>query len=125
MLGSLARLWAAGATVNWTGFSKHERRRRVSLPSYPFQKEHYWMGLAEQPAGTVGQEGEPGQQRNVGDWFWSELEAERVQEPRRAATAEHTLSRWLVFGTGTEFDSRLGERLAEKGDVVTTVVAGD
>ena len=30
-----------------------------------------------------------------------------------------------MFGTGTEFDARLGERLAEKGDVVTTVVAGD
>ena len=125
MLGSLARLWAAGATVNWTGFSKHERRRRVSLPSYPFQKEHYWMGLAEQPSGTVSLEGEPDQQRNVGDWFYVPSWKPALQEPRRAATGEHKPARWLVFGTGGEFDSRLGERLAEKGDVVTTVVAGD
>ena len=118
MLGSLARLWVAGASVNWTRFSRHERRRRVSLPPYPFQKEHYWIGLPEQSSGTVAQESEPAQQRNVGDWFYVPSWKPALQEPRRGATGEPKPSRWLVFGSGTEFDSRLRERLAEWARVV-------
>src|SRR5262249_1817837 len=116
--------WVAGASVNWTGFSSHERRRRVSLPSYPFQKEHYWMGLPEQSLGPVAQQGEPAQQRNVADWLYVPSWKPALQEPRRV-TREQKPLRWLVFGSGAEFDARLRDRLAEKGDVVTTVVAGD
>lgn len=38
----LARLYAEGADVDWAAFYDGERRRRVPLPSYPFQRERYW-----------------------------------------------------------------------------------
>jgi len=43
MLDGLGRLWLAGKQIDWTGFYSHESRRRVPLPTYPFQRERYWI----------------------------------------------------------------------------------
>jgi acyl transferase domain-containing protein len=39
----LGELWLAGKQVDWAGFSAHERRRRVPLPTYPFERQRYWI----------------------------------------------------------------------------------
>lgn len=44
LLSTLGRLWLAGATIDWTAFSAHERRYRVPLPTYPFERRRYWIG---------------------------------------------------------------------------------
>jgi len=41
--GSLGRLWCAGAALDLEGFYRHERRRRVALPSYPFERKRYFL----------------------------------------------------------------------------------
>ncbi|HVE85863.1 MAG TPA: type I polyketide synthase, partial [Myxococcales bacterium] len=41
--GALGRLWASGAQVDWKGFQGRERRRRVPLPTYPFERQRYWV----------------------------------------------------------------------------------
>jgi acyl transferase domain-containing protein len=38
MLGSLAQLYVWGANVDWAAFDRDYARRRVSLPTYPFQR---------------------------------------------------------------------------------------
>jgi microcystin synthetase protein McyG len=39
---ALAQLYVAGATVNWADVAGAPRPRRVSLPTYPFQRAVYW-----------------------------------------------------------------------------------
>ncbi|WP_405763545.1 SDR family NAD(P)-dependent oxidoreductase [Streptomyces sp. NBC_00045] len=46
---SLAEAWAAGAPVDWTLFHGSAPARPADLPTYAFQREHYW---APAPAGT-------------------------------------------------------------------------
>jgi acyl transferase domain-containing protein len=43
MQTALARLWVGGARVDWFGVHARERRRRVPLPSYPFERKRYWI----------------------------------------------------------------------------------
>lgn len=43
LLTSLARLWLAGVTIDWVGFYQGEKRLRVPLPTYPFEKKKYWV----------------------------------------------------------------------------------
>ena len=43
MLESLAGLYVRGAAVDWAGFDRDYVRRKVSLPTYPFQRERYWI----------------------------------------------------------------------------------
>ncbi|MYD19498.1 MAG: SDR family NAD(P)-dependent oxidoreductase [Rhodothermaceae bacterium] len=40
---SVARLYEAGLKLNFSGLFAGEKRSRISLPSYPFQREHYWF----------------------------------------------------------------------------------
>lgn len=43
LLKSLARLWTAGVKIDWTAFHQPQHRRRVSLPTYPFERRRYWL----------------------------------------------------------------------------------
>ncbi|HAZ48487.1 MAG TPA: short-chain dehydrogenase [Cyanobacteria bacterium UBA11369] len=47
MLHSLATLYVRGVPVDWSGFDKHYPRRRLQLPTYPFQRQRYWAKLPE------------------------------------------------------------------------------
>jgi acyl transferase domain-containing protein len=44
MAESLSRLYVHGVNVDWTGFERDDARRRMWLPTYPFQRRRYWMG---------------------------------------------------------------------------------
>jgi amino acid adenylation domain-containing protein len=56
MLKSLGRLWLAGVPVDWAPQSKHERRQRVELPAYPFERKRHWI----EPALPSGESLAPG-----------------------------------------------------------------
>jgi acyl transferase domain-containing protein/NADPH:quinone reductase-like Zn-dependent oxidoreductase/NAD(P)-dependent dehydrogenase (short-subunit alcohol dehydrogenase family)/acyl carrier protein len=43
MLTSLARFHVTGVDVDWGGFERDYGRRKISLPTYPFQRESFWM----------------------------------------------------------------------------------
>ncbi|MEE8525458.1 MAG: polyketide synthase dehydratase domain-containing protein, partial [Thermoanaerobaculia bacterium] len=43
MLDSLAALYTRGIAVSWTGHDRDYPRRKVALPSYPFQRQRYWQ----------------------------------------------------------------------------------
>ena len=47
MLDSLGRLYVQGARVDWVGFDRDYERRKVSLPTYPFQRQRYWIEATE------------------------------------------------------------------------------
>ena len=43
MLEALAELYVRGVPVDWQAFDAGYSRRRVSLPTYPFQRKRYWL----------------------------------------------------------------------------------
>ncbi|WP_413754110.1 SDR family NAD(P)-dependent oxidoreductase [Streptomyces sp. R-74717] len=43
ILTALARLWTTGHTVNWPALHTGGPTRPVDLPTYPFQRQHYWI----------------------------------------------------------------------------------
>ncbi|WPB82528.1 amino acid adenylation domain-containing protein [Archangium violaceum] len=43
LLRSLGALYANGAKIDWAGLDRGQPRRRVSLPTYPFQRRRYWF----------------------------------------------------------------------------------
>jgi phthiocerol/phenolphthiocerol synthesis type-I polyketide synthase E len=46
---TLGKLWLAGAPVEWPRLYTHERRLRVPLPTYPFERQRYWV----EPRGSI------------------------------------------------------------------------
>jgi acyl transferase domain-containing protein/NADPH:quinone reductase-like Zn-dependent oxidoreductase/NAD(P)-dependent dehydrogenase (short-subunit alcohol dehydrogenase family)/acyl carrier protein len=47
LLSSLGDLHVRGVPVDWAGFDRDYPRRKVSLPTYPFQRERYWVDDAQ------------------------------------------------------------------------------
>ena len=43
VLAALGRLWLAGAAVDWEALAAPREPGRVPLPSYPFQRQRYWI----------------------------------------------------------------------------------
>jgi acyl transferase domain-containing protein/SAM-dependent methyltransferase len=46
MLSSLSALYVQGINVNWMAFDQDYSRNRRSLPTYPFQRQRYWIKSA-------------------------------------------------------------------------------
>jgi amino acid adenylation domain-containing protein/non-ribosomal peptide synthase protein (TIGR01720 family) len=49
LLTTLGRLWLSGVKINWAGLYVHERRQRVQLPTYPFERQRYWLDSQAYP----------------------------------------------------------------------------
>jgi acyl transferase domain-containing protein len=43
MLTALGSLWLAGFAVDWRRPYIHERRQRIPLPTYPFERKRFWI----------------------------------------------------------------------------------
>ncbi|OKH20880.1 beta-ketoacyl synthase [Hydrococcus rivularis NIES-593] len=63
LLKSLGQLWLSGVAVNWEGFHAGKQRGRVPLPTYPFERQRYWI----EPQTTVRK---LAKKSNINDWFY-------------------------------------------------------
>ncbi|WP_191761877.1 type I polyketide synthase [Komarekiella delphini-convector] len=54
MLHSLAELYVRGVQVDWLEFDKDYARSKVILPTYPFQRERYWIQTKELTVNSLG-----------------------------------------------------------------------
>ncbi|MCU0289746.1 MAG: type I polyketide synthase, partial [Acidobacteria bacterium] len=43
LLNKIGHLWLYGLKMNWEEFYSQQPRGRISLPAYPFEKQHYWI----------------------------------------------------------------------------------
>jgi acyl transferase domain-containing protein len=126
LLGALGRLWLAGVHIDWPGFYRHEQRRRVVLPTYPFERKRYWIEpkrAAAKPSGTSQPTGD--KKPDIADWFyvpiWKQSVAPAQLKPGELATS---VSQWLVFTDLCGIGMGLVERLSGEGQEVVVVTAG-
>jgi acyl transferase domain-containing protein/acyl carrier protein len=47
LLESLGALYGQGVPIDWRAFDQPYPRRKVSLPTYPFQRQRYWINSAQ------------------------------------------------------------------------------
>ena len=108
ILSSLGQLWANGVDIDWDGFHQTERRRRVSLPTYPFERQSYWIG-PRPDATAAGHEA-----RDTSSWFYRPVwrEAASPKGDQRSLDERHRI---LVFDEQTGLGTRVAERLRALG----------
>ncbi len=114
LLQALGRLWTAGVKVDWKGFQGEERRRRVPLPTYPFERQRHWI---EAPHGTAA---EPAAASlfHLPSWRRSLPPA---RPPAPVAAEPRT---WALLLDGCGLGEALAQRLERAGETVVRVEAG-
>jgi amino acid adenylation domain-containing protein len=43
LMQAIGQLWLAGVTIDWQRFYTSEQRQRLPLPTYPFEKQRFWV----------------------------------------------------------------------------------
>jgi natural product biosynthesis luciferase-like monooxygenase protein len=121
-LYNLGRLWLAGVEVDWQKFYARERRRRVTLPTYPFERHRYWVDARRSKGEAAGS---LSKKADIADWFY--VPSWQSSSPRLNfdARAVQGHPRWLLFADGGDLPARLVARLEGLGCEVAVVHAGE
>ncbi|NMO19517.1 SDR family oxidoreductase [Pyxidicoccus fallax] len=133
LLNALGRLWLDGVHPDWAGFSKKEQRRRMPLPSYPFERQRYWidarpgsgLGAVRPAAAPSASSAALEKKSDPADWFY--VPSWKRAPLSRSATATGpaaSLRSWLLFADGTGVADALAARLTAAGHSVVRVVPG-
>jgi acyl transferase domain-containing protein/acyl carrier protein len=125
LLRTLGHLWLAGIEADWTAFSADERRARLPLPTYPFERQRYWVDLRPQSKQNGPQRRAHNKRAELEDWFyvpvWKETPRLVEGEAVRAPADDKTL---LVFADAGPLTSRFVERAAANYREVVSVRPG-
>lgn len=127
LLQSLGELYASGCEVDWPAFDQGYARRRVTLPTYPFQRERHWFKpsspLAVQPVatGTATARVPPPEADAAelpGDWLYElEWKTHAPVEPTPDQAATPVAPRqWLIFADRPGLGAALAERFERRGE---------
>jgi acyl transferase domain-containing protein/acyl carrier protein len=112
---AIARLWLAGVKIDWKAYSDGERRHRVELPTYPFERKRYWVAPNDAATASV-----PSVERaDLSDWFYVKS-WKRSMPPKPASMARVAADRrrWLLFADDSGVASRIERVLRSTHDVV-------
>jgi acyl transferase domain-containing protein/acyl carrier protein len=124
ILNLLGRLWLAGVRIDWKGFYADEQRRRVLLPTYPFERQRYWIDPAPANAGAQASAVTLRKQGDVADWFYAPVWRQTAEPAVAADDAAAQRSPWLIFVDPCGLGLKVAERLEQKGLEVIIVQAG-
>ncbi|MHC5728133.1 MAG: KR prefix domain-containing protein, partial [Nostoc sp.] len=116
LLNTLGKLWLSGVQIDWSGFYAHERRHRLPLPTYPFERQRYWIEAQKETA-TLKTSVEvlsitslPSKKQDIANWFYVPSWKRSVL-PEKPKSEKSVLSCTLVFidecGLGEELIKRL------------------
>jgi acyl transferase domain-containing protein len=125
LLNTLGQLWLAGLRLDWSGMYAHERRRRVPLPGYPFERQRYWVDPPKPTDTPSSQLGPLRKRPDIADWFsipsWKRsLPPERA--PRNPVTRPPC---WLVLSDECGLGAQLVKRLEYEGAQSIVVLIGE
>ncbi len=117
LLQAVARLWVSGSAIDWQALRGAQARRRVSLPTYPFERQRYWI---EPPsAGSLPADMAPPEAQGrlaIEDWLyrprWVRLATLPPPDPAADGAAECS---WLLVGGHAEQAQALAQALADTG----------
>ncbi len=127
LLQALGRAWVSGVAINWLELHARERRRKVALPAYPFERQRYWIepgaGAADVAGGDVATDAGP---RELSDWFYVPSWKRSGFRPAEAAALaeDGDASCWLILSDDGGLGERLLDRLVAAGRRVVSVVPG-
>ncbi len=121
LLNILGRLWLAGVEINWSGFYNHEQRYRVPLPTYPFERQRYWIEQEKETKLPNKDDNKLGKNPQITEWFY-------IPSWKRLPLLQTKVisSGWAIifvdeFGIGLE----IGQGLKQLGQDVITIKVGE
>jgi acyl transferase domain-containing protein/thioesterase domain-containing protein len=118
-LATAGALWCHGAAIDWTAIRGGGNARRVSLPTYAFERRYHWIEPGKEGTAAERSPDVPALTRIARreDWFftpeWTELPL--------AGAPVTAVRRWLLFSDGSETAAAFERRVRATGDAIVRV----
>jgi acyl transferase domain-containing protein/acyl carrier protein len=113
----VGKLWCAGVEIRWPALPDASARRRIALPTYPFERQSYWLETqASRPADALA--------KNPNAAAWLYVPSWKRVLPPAPGMEEKQPAAWLVFADEAGFARALVRKLRSAGHHVVTVRAG-
>lgn len=122
LLNTLGTLWLYGVQVDWSGYYTNERRYRLPLPTYPFERQRYWIEDYKQQDKSA-KPASLGKNPDIADWFYLPLwkQSLPVIEQPELTVQKYTT---LVFTNELSLSSQLLKQLETHNQDVIIVKVG-
>ncbi|MBF2020969.1 MAG: alpha/beta fold hydrolase, partial [Hydrococcus sp. C42_A2020_068] len=121
ILTSLAILSVNGIEIDWVGFDKDYQRQRVwNLPTYPFQRQRYW--IQQTGAKQLTTHNQP---IIHPDWFYQVKWQAKSRTPNselRTPNSEHS---WLIFADRKGIGKTVAKQLKQSGQTCVLIYPGN
>ena len=125
LLKTLGRLWLAGVNIDWDGFYKNERRHRIPLPTYPFERKRFWIEPSRMVVDREPIKKKIIKNQTISDWFY----VPSWKRSDQMAITEGGLNcrnlNWLVFVDQCHLGAKVLERLKREGSTAICVMIGN
>ncbi|MEA5516071.1 type I polyketide synthase [Nodularia sp. UHCC 0506] len=122
---TIGRLWLMGIPVDWPGFYANERRHRIPLPTYPFERQRYWIETSSKISETKTKEELINKKPDIADWFyiprWQESTPVELCLQEKFAAKQLC---WLIFIDNYGVAAEIIARLRKENQNIITVEVG-
>ena len=124
-LESLGRLWMADVLPSWSSFYAGQRRHRLPLPTYPFERKRYWIEdlPGQQPDGNETDRRNAGK-LPVSDWFYRPSWKRSAIPAHMGEEQDFSEQRWLIFLDDYGLGASIIREAADDASMVTIVHKG-
>ena len=109
IIKSLAALYSQGIKINWANFAQGYNYKKLQLPTYPFQKQSYW--LEKNPSKTANIANINFEQKSALDYYnvqWH-LSEQNIND----LTPQFSTGKWLIFADNNGLEPKIAEQLSE------------
>ncbi|MBE7384658.1 MAG: SDR family NAD(P)-dependent oxidoreductase [Leptolyngbya sp. SIO1E4] len=127
LLKTVGQSWLAGVDIDWSGFYAHQRRHRLPLPTYPFERQRYWIDPPKveegdrSPSDSVSLE----KKSDIADWFYVPAWKQSVPSlPNQGEESTSPQACTVVFIDECGVGSQLVARLRTESQTMITVKIG-
>jgi acyl transferase domain-containing protein len=123
----IAQMWLYGKDIHWQVFHEGEQRHRIPLPTYPFERQRYWIdesGINNEK--FFSKSAPPGRRRQepLADWFYLPNWKREIKVLNKNTPHETEKRKWLIFIDQYGLGGLLAKGLQDQGHEVLTVAAG-
>ncbi len=120
-LGALGRLWTHGVEVDWRALHGEERRRRIPLPTYPFERHRHWIAPGKGVSSVVAEDGPPRKRPDVAQWLYQPSWRRTTPSAIAASPEKGSV---LLFADIGGLGAKVAEAMRAAGRDVWTVATG-
>jgi malonyl CoA-acyl carrier protein transacylase len=114
---TVGRLWSEGIAIDWLKYYETEDRRRLPLPTYPFERQRYWVST--QLGSEIPPSRDPLALKDSPDkWLYAPNWKRTNPLPKPESGSNSFAGSWLIFSETEGIGAEIASRLRQSGQTV-------